>query len=43
VGVDGSAASVLRTAGELGALAVRTEQRDLDDVFIELYQGADRA
>jgi ABC-2 type transport system ATP-binding protein len=41
--VDGSAASVLRTAGELGALAVRTEQRDLDDVFIELYQGAGRA
>jgi ABC-2 type transport system ATP-binding protein len=43
VRVDGSAASVLRTARVLGALAVRTEQRDLDDVFIELYQGAGRA
>jgi ABC-2 type transport system ATP-binding protein len=43
VRVDGSVASVLRTAGELGAQAVRSEQRDLDDVFIGLYQGADRA
>jgi ABC-2 type transport system ATP-binding protein len=43
VRVDGSAASVLRTAGELGAQTVRTEQRDLDDVFIGLYQGAGRA
>jgi ABC-2 type transport system ATP-binding protein len=42
VDVDGSPALVLRTAGELGALAVRTEQRDLDDVFIDLYQGAGR-
>jgi len=43
VRVDGSVASVLRTAGELGAQAVRTEQRDLDDVFIGLFQGAGRA
>jgi ABC-2 type transport system ATP-binding protein len=43
VHVDGSAASVLRAAGELGALAVRSEERDLDEVFIDLYQGAGRA
>jgi ABC-2 type transport system ATP-binding protein len=43
VRVDGSVAPVLRTAGELGAQAVRTEQRDLDDVFIGLFQGAGRA
>jgi ABC-2 type transport system ATP-binding protein len=40
VSVDGSAASVLRTAGELGATEVRTEHRDLDDVFVDLYRGA---
>lgn len=42
VTAEGSVAAVLRTAGELGAFAVRTEQRDLDDVFIDLYQGAGR-
>ena len=39
VSVDGSAAAVLRTAGELGATEVRTEHRDLDDVFVDLYRG----
>jgi hypothetical protein len=38
VSIDGSAAVVLRTAGELGATDVRTERRDLDDVFVELYR-----
>jgi ABC-2 type transport system ATP-binding protein len=42
VRVDGSVASVLRTAGDFGALSVRSEQRDLDDVFIDLYEGAGR-
>jgi ABC-2 type transport system ATP-binding protein len=39
VSVDGSAAAVLRTAGDLGAIDVRTEHRDLDEVFIDLYRG----
>jgi ABC-2 type transport system ATP-binding protein len=39
VSIDGSAAATLRTAGELGATEVRTEHRDLDDVFVELYRG----
>jgi ABC-2 type transport system ATP-binding protein len=38
VSIDGSAAAALRTAGELGAAEVRTEHRDLDDVFVELYR-----
>ena len=38
VSLDGSAAPVLRTAGELGAREVRSEHRDLDDVFVDLYQ-----
>jgi ABC-2 type transport system ATP-binding protein len=39
VSIDGSAAAALRTAGELGATEVRTEHRDLDDVFVNLYRG----
>jgi len=39
VSIDGSAAAALRTAGELGATEVRTEHRDLDDVFVDLYRG----
>jgi ABC-2 type transport system ATP-binding protein len=39
VRVDGSVAPVLRLAGELGALSLRTHERDLDEVFIELYRG----
>src|SRR5262245_10559253 len=39
VSVDGSVAAALRTAGELGATEVRTERRDLDDVFVDLYRG----
>ena len=39
VSLDGSAAAALRTAGELGATEVRTEHRDLDDVFVDLYRG----
>lgn len=39
VSIDGSAAAALRTAGDLGAIAVRTEHRDLDGVFVDLYRG----
>ena len=39
VSIDGSAAAALRTAGELGATGVRTEHRDLDDVFVDLFRG----
>jgi hypothetical protein len=42
VSLDGSAAAALRTAGELGATEVRTEHRDLDDVFVDLYRGGPR-
>ena len=38
VRVDGPVAAVLTRAGELGAREVRTERRDLDDVFLELFQ-----
>ena len=39
VAVDGSVAGVLSRAGELGVSAVRTEHRDLDDIFLDLYAG----
>ena len=42
VHVEGAVAPVLTRAGELGARQVRTERRDLDDVFLDLY-GHDRA
>lgn len=38
VTVDGSTAPLLKRAGELGAVSVHTTQRDLDDIFLELYQ-----
>ena len=37
VRVEGPVAAVLARAGELGARQVRTERRDLDDVFLDLY------
>jgi len=40
VTVDGPVAALLSRAGELGALDVRTERRDLDDVFVDLYTAA---
>ena len=36
--VDGPVTAVLRRAGELGATNILTEQRDLDDIFLEMYQ-----
>lgn len=39
VTVDGSVAEVLSAAGAHGATKVRTEHRDLDDVFVALYTG----
>lgn len=37
VTVDGAVAALLSRAGELGATTVQTEQKDLDDVFLELF------
>ncbi len=37
--VDGPATAVLARAAELGATGVQTTQRDLDDIFLELYDG----
>ncbi|MGI9539440.1 MAG: ABC transporter ATP-binding protein [Miltoncostaeaceae bacterium] len=39
---DGSVAAALAAAGELGATAVRTERRDLDDVFLDLFEDEGR-
>ena len=39
VRIDGSAAAALKRAGELGARSVATERRDLDDIFLELFEG----
>jgi ABC-2 type transport system ATP-binding protein len=36
--VDGPVSDVLKRAGELGATSIQTEQRDLDDIFLEMYQ-----
>lgn len=36
--VDGPVTDVLKAAGELGATSIQTEQRDLDDIFLEMYQ-----
>jgi ABC-2 type transport system ATP-binding protein len=41
VTVDGSVADVLSLAGQLGARQVRTQRRDLDDVFLDLYAEAE--
>jgi ABC-2 type transport system ATP-binding protein len=37
VTVDGPVTDLLRRAAELGATSVETERRDLDDVFLELF------
>jgi ABC-2 type transport system ATP-binding protein len=37
VTVDGPVTDVLRRAAELGATAVETERRELDDIFLELF------
>ncbi len=42
VTLNGSAAAALSTAGRLGATAVRTERRDLDDVFLDLFEESRR-
>ena len=36
--VDGAVTDVLERAAELGATGIETEQRDLDDIFLEMYQ-----
>jgi ABC-2 type transport system ATP-binding protein len=41
--VSGPVATVLTRAGELGAIRIETRRRDLDDVFLELFEkGAKR-
>jgi ABC-2 type transport system ATP-binding protein len=35
--VDGPVTAVLARAAELGAIGIRTEQRDLDQIFLETY------
>jgi ABC-2 type transport system ATP-binding protein len=37
VTVDGPVTDVLRHAAELGAISVETERRELDDIFLELF------
>jgi hypothetical protein len=37
VTVDGPVTDLLRRAADLGATTVETERRDLDDVFLELF------
>lgn len=39
VHVDGAVTALLARAAELGAIGIRTEQRDLDDIFLEHYAG----
>lgn len=36
--VDGPVTDVLQRAAELGATGIETQQRDLDDIFLEMYQ-----
>jgi ABC-2 type transport system ATP-binding protein len=43
VAVDGPVAPLLIRAGELGAIRIETIQRDLDEVFLDLYEGDRRA
>jgi len=38
VTVDGPVTELLRRAADLGATAIETEHRDLDDIFLEMYQ-----
>ena len=37
--VDGPVTAVLARAAELGAVAIRTHQRQLEDIFLETYSG----
>ncbi len=39
VSVEGSVAAMLSRAGELGAVHIETQRRDLDDIFLELFEG----
>jgi ABC-2 type transport system ATP-binding protein len=39
VEIDGPVAPLLIRAGELGAVRIETIQRDLDEVFLDLYEG----
>ena len=39
ISVEGSVAALLRRAGELGAVHIETQRRDLDDIFLELFEG----
>ena len=38
VTVDGPVTDLLRRAAELGAVTVETERRDLDEIFLEMFQ-----
>jgi ABC-2 type transport system ATP-binding protein len=42
VTIDGPVTDLLRQAAELGATTVDTERRDLDDIFLELFDTKDR-
>jgi hypothetical protein len=37
VTVEGPVTDLLRRAADLGATAIATEQRDLDDIFLEVF------
>jgi len=40
VSVDGPVTDVLARGAELGATGIETEKRDLDDIFLEMYQSS---
>jgi ABC-2 type transport system ATP-binding protein len=40
--VTGPVTDLLRRAAELGATAVETERRDLDEIFLEMFEGGAR-
>jgi ABC-2 type transport system ATP-binding protein len=42
VTIDGAVADVLKRAGELGAIRVATKQRDLDEIFLDLFERAEQ-
>jgi ABC-2 type transport system ATP-binding protein len=39
--IDGPVTAVLARAAELGAVAIRTHQRELEDIFLETYSGTE--
>jgi ABC-2 type transport system ATP-binding protein len=43
VEVDGPVTALLARAAELGALTVETERRDLDDIFLEMFDNSGQA